>query len=1097
MQYYNLNVHSCYDLLNSTIKLEELFSKLAKNNINYVSIADPNMYSAIKSHRLAKRYNINLAHALEAKVSYELDFLTLNIICRNEKMFKKLLEISSRVQTVDQELTIFELTQLLQNYKQDCILLITTEIKSPADITYLGKELAGFNYFFSFNEKYNYSLYTNVKNIVYSKPSYYLNFNDYQPLVVARAIKENKKLNVEELTTFTGEDFVYTNKDIEKLLANIINPLQKEILVQSITNQQYIVKNSIYNLDLSGYHLPKYTYSEQEAIFKGQSSADYLKYLVIKGAKKKLVGKEVRPYKLRFEYELSVINDMGFADYFLIVYDFVKYAKERGIYVGAGRGSAVGSLVCYLLDITEVDPLEYNLLFERFLNKERISMPDIDIDFQDTKRDEVIKYVEEKYGKDKVAQIITFTTFQSKSAARESARILQFPETTLKKISTMISSTRTLTECYEESSELREFVHSSEYNERWFTVAKSLEHLPRNTSTHAAGVVISDNKNLVEYTALEKSNVTNYLTQWTMDDVEYVGLLKIDFLGIRYLTMLENISNEVKKYNPEFDINNINLRDKQVYKLFAQGKTEGIFQFESGGMKEKLRLLKPTEFNDIVAMNALYRPGPMAQIETYVRRKHGLEKIEYPHPKLENILKDTYGVIVYQEQIMLIAVNFANMTLTEADNMRRAVSKKKKEDLEKYGRLFVEKSVSAGYSLDVARNLFELIVTFANYGFNKSHAVAYSMLAYKLAYLKVYYPQYFMTALLNNVISNEQKINEYKQELNNAGIKLLNPDVNKSAIDFSVYKKYILFALVAIKNVGTRSATEIVADREKYGKYIDVDDFLRRMNKKVDYQAAISLVKAGALDTFGYNRATLMNKVKDYYEDTRENIDDVRLAIAGISGLTIKVEEVEDYTIQEKIKMEKEVTGTYFLKHPAQLEKEKYHYLPLKYLGNKESDSYVEIINIKEIKTKKGDYMAFLTVNDGRGDYDVTIFPSVYKYANVLLKKHQFLVLTVKPQIRNERMQYILEKITTLENYYNFCITNIKQVYVQLTEENKNFIKNHLVPDSNVEIVIVSQEDIKKQTIKRIKNEQEFVRNFVVTYPETPIKIGYSGNKER
>jgi len=782
---------------------------------------------------------------------------------------------------------------------------------------------------------------------------------------------------------------------------------------------------------------------------------------------------------------------MGFNDYFLIVYDFVKYAKSNGILVGAGRGSAAGSLVCYLLNITEADPLEYNLLFERFLNKERISMPDIDIDFQDTRRDEVIKYVEEKYGEDKVAQIITFTTFQSKSAARESARILQFDDNALKFISSNISSTRTLKECYESSEPLRNFVNESTINRRWFSIALSLESLPKNPSVHAAGVVISDNNPLVKYAPLAESNMTKYLTQWTMDDVESVGLLKIDFLGIRYLTMVSSIVEQIKKENPEFDITKINYKDQKVYNLFAEGRTEGIFQFESSGMKEKLRLLKPTEFNDIVAMNALYRPGPMAQIETYIRRKHGEEKVNYPHPNLEKILRDTYGVIVYQEQIMLIAVNFAHMSLNEADNMRRAVSKKKKEDLEYYGRIFIEKSVAAGYDRNVAKSLFDLIVTFANYGFNKSHAVVYSMLAYRLAYLKVYYTKYFMTALLNNVISSEKKINEYKQELNNLGIKLVKPDVNVSLSDFSVYKQDIVFALTAIKNVGYRSSYEIVQDRLNFGKYLDIDDFLKRMNKKVDYQAAASLVKAGALDTFGYNRATLMKKVKDYYEDNRQYINNVRVALSAETGLTLKVEEVEDYSITERIQMEKEVTGTYFLKHPVQVEKEKYSYLPLQYIGRDITDSYVEVITKKEIKTKNGDYMAFLTVNDGKNDYDVTVFPSVYKYANTFIKVGEFVVMTLKKQVRNNREQYILEKFASLKNYNNFCLKNIKIIYTVIDESISQLVSSYITDKSAVKVIMLRSNNSTQAKTVYIKNEQEFVHKFLENLPEKPLKIAY------
>ena len=1089
MTYCNLQVHSAYDLLNSTIKYTELFSKLKKDGQDAVVITDPTLYGAIKAYKIAKKFDVNLVHGLEIKLGYGISFLKFNILCKNTEMFYRLLEISTMIEN-KVEWSIEKFVEELKKSKEDFVIIVIDELRDSMEFSYLNDVLKGFDFYFGFNEKFDASLYQYYENVVYTKPSFYLNNDQYQQVIVSRAIRDNAKLNITELTTTTGNKFVRTQEDFKNLL-NVDNPLLKSMLEKALVKQVEVIDKCRYNLEFKGYHLPKYKYGKDEDVFQNFSSKDYLRYLVQKGAKERLFGKALYKYKKRYEYELKIIDEMGFNDYFLIVYDFVKYAKSNGILVGAGRGSAAGSLVCYLLNITEADPLEYNLLFERFLNKERISMPDIDIDFQDTRRDEVIKYVEEKYGEDKVAQIITFTTFQSKSAARESARILQFDDNALKFISSNISSTRTLKECYESSEQLRNFVNESTINRRWFSIALSLESLPKNPSVHAAGVVISDNNPLVKYAPLAESNMTKYLTQWTMDDVESVGLLKIDFLGIRYLTMVSSIVEQIKKENPKFDITKINYKDQKVYNLFAEGRTEGIFQFESSGMKEKLRLLKPTEFNDIVAMNALYRPGPMAQIETYIRRKHGEEKVNYPHPNLEKILKDTYGVIVYQEQIMLIAVNFAHMSLNEADNMRRAVSKKKKEDLEYYGRIFIEKSVAAGYDRNVAKSLFDLIVTFANYGFNKSHAVVYSMLAYRLAYLKVYYTKYFMTALLNNVISSEKKINEYKQELNNLGIKLVKPDVNVSLSDFSVYKQDIVFALTAIKNVGYRSSYEIVQDRLNFGKYLDIDDFLKRMNKKVDYQAAASLVKAGALDTFGYNRATLMKKVKDYYEDNRQYINNVRVALSAETGLTLKVEEVDDYSITERIQMEKEVTGTYFLKHPVQVEKEKYSYLPLQYIGRDITDSYVEVITKKEIKTKNGDYMAFLTVNDGKNDYDVTVFPSVYKYANTFIKVGEFVVMTLKKQVRNNREQYILEKFASLKNYNNFCLKNIKIIYTVIDESVSQLISGYITDKSAVKVIMLRSNNSTQAKTVYIKNEQEFVHKFLENSPEKPLKLTY------
>ena len=527
--YYNMQVHSAYDLLNSTIKYESLFSKLVKDNQKSVVIVDPNMYGAIKAYKASKKAGIDLIQGLEVNLGYGIRLLKFNLLCKTEEMFYKLLEISTKFIN-GEEWTVEDFSNDMIDYREDFVLIVVDELRDSMEFSYLKNLLSKYNFYFGFNESFQVGLYSDFDNIVYTKPSFYLNKEHYQQVIVSRAIRDNKKLNIQELTTISGEDFVREQKDFEEILALGDEELYA-IFERSFVNQQLIIDSCKYELNFSGYHLPKYIYGEKEEIFEKLSSKEYLHYLVQKGVKEKLIGKDLYHYKKRYNYELKIIDEMGFNDYFLIVYDFVKYAKDNGILVGAGRGSAAGSLVCYLLDITEADPLEYNLLFERFLNKERISMPDIDIDFQDTRRDEVIKYVEEKYGSDKVAQIITFTTFQSKSAARESARILQFDEQTIKFISSNISSTRTLKECYEISEELRTFINTSNINKRWFSIALSLEHLPKNPSVHAAGIVISDDKPLVNYTPLAESNMTKYLTQWTMDDVESVGLLKIDFLA--------------------------------------------------------------------------------------------------------------------------------------------------------------------------------------------------------------------------------------------------------------------------------------------------------------------------------------------------------------------------------------------------------------------------------------------------------------------------------------------------------------------------------------------------------------------------------------
>ncbi|MBF0746638.1 DNA polymerase III subunit alpha [Gemella sp. 19428wG2_WT2a] len=1090
MTFYNMQIHTAYDLLNSTISLDKLYEKLKDDNQQALIISDPNMYAAIKTYRLAKKYGIKIIHSLNVKVDYDLNFLNISLIAKSRRMFYKLLKISSDIQIQDKTIYFEDLLNDLLDYREDCVILVNTDLNSRQSIENLSQLLAEFEHYFSYTEKSFYQVYKGLNNIVYASPAYYLDDEDYKTSLVVRAIANNKKLKIEDLHISSGPNFVKKQEDFKKIIVDIDNPSEKETMIFAMNRQEDLIRSCNYELDFSSYQLPKYIYSEEERAFEQYSTYDYLKYLCVQSLKEK-IKRPLDLYIKRLEKELKVIQEMGFEDYFLIVQDFVKYAKSQSIVVGYGRGSAAGSLVCYLLGITQADPIKYNLLFERFLNKDRISMPDIDIDFQDTRRDEVIKYVEEKYGVDRVAQIIVFGSFQAKAAARETARIFNFHQKKLDFISKNVSSRRSLTESYEESKELKEFVNASKQHQYWFSVAKSIENLPKNKSVHAAGLIISGQDMISDYIALEKANITRNLSQWTMDDLEYVGLLKIDFLGIKYLTMLENISKDIRKENPDFDIDKVSYDDQNVYKLFTKGDTEGIFQFENRGLRAWLRELKPTEFKDIYAITSLYRPGPMKYVASYIARKHGKEKVSYLHPVLETILKETYGIIVYQEQIMQIAVSFAGMTLNQADTMRKAVSKKDRLKLQEYGEIFIEKAVAKGQDANIASKLYEQIVTFAEYGFNKSHAVVYSMLAYKLAYLKTYHKKYFMTELLNNVISDVSKINEYKSELNRNKISLLSPNVNESDVKFSVVRKGISFALLAIKHVGYMTAVSIVNERDKYGKFLDIDDFLRRLDKKLDYQAANFLVKSGALDCFAYNRATLLNKVKNYYEDARRNVGDIRFAINSLSSLTIKVEEVEDFSLLEKISMEKEATGTYFLKHPVQVKKEEYSYLPLEYISKKNVDVYVEIVSVKEIKTKKGDAMAFLSVNDGNEDYEITVFPDTYKYARLYLKNNSFLVISIKQQVREGKISYILEKITDFESYENYCLSNIKQISVLVNEKNKKFLQRALHPSNKGNVHLFNQKNQSYNKTFIVKNEHFFVREYLNKFEGNSIKISY------
>ncbi|MFL6555157.1 MAG: DNA polymerase III subunit alpha, partial [Bacillus sp. (in: firmicutes)] len=562
----------------------------------------------------------------------------------------------------------------------------------------------------------------------------------------------------------------------------------------------------------------------------------------------------------RLSYELSVIKRMEFSNYFLIVWDFMRYARAQGILTGPGRGSAAGSLVAYVLYITDVDPLQHNLLFERFLNPERISMPDIDIDFPDHRRDEVINYVANKYGELHVAQIVTFGTLAAKAALRDVGKVFGLNSKELEHLSRMIPPRLgiSLQGAYKESEALRRFINETPMNLRLFETALKLEGLPRHTSTHAAGVVISE-KQLIDLIPIQRGSTNVYLTQFSMEYLEEIGLLKMDFLGLRNLTLIDSILSSIyRKTGKKINISSIPLEDSLTFDLLAKGETTGIFQLESEGMRKVLIRLKPSRFEDIVAVNALYRPGPMENIPLFIDRKHGVEAVVYPHPDLQPILENTYGVIVYQEQIMQIASKMAGFSLGEADLLRRAVGKKKKDILDKERNHFVQGALKKGYNQSLANEIYDLIVRFANYGFNRSHAVAYSMITYQLAFLKANYPVYFMAGLLTSAIGNDTKIAQYIMETKQKGINVLPPSINHSSYSFQVEQDGIRYSLAAIRSVGAAALKEIFQARKRK-KFADLFDLCIRVSTKAINRKTLEfLVHSGCFDEFGEDRAVLL-----------------------------------------------------------------------------------------------------------------------------------------------------------------------------------------------------------------------------------------------
>lgn len=758
----------------------------------------------------------------------------------------------------------------------------------------------------------------------------------------------------------------------------------------------------------------------------------------------------------RLRYELSVIEGMGYSDYFLIVWDFIRYAHEQGIAVGPGRGSSAGSLVAYVLRITDVDPIKYNLLFERFLNPERVSMPDIDIDFSDLRRDEVIDYVVRKYGRDRVAQIITFGTMAAKAAVRDVGRVLGMPYNEVDRCAKLIPHQlgMTLGEALEASPELRAHAAAQPKAAELLELAMKVEGMPRHASTHAAGVVIS-REPLTEYVPLQEGTEQTPLTQYSMEHLEAIGLLKMDFLGLRTLSIIERSLQWIRQQTgEEIDWRQVPMDDPATYELLGRGDTTGIFQLESAGMRRVLKELRPSSFEDIISVLALYRPGPMEFIPQFIRCKHGEQQVVYPHPSLEPILKDTYGIIVYQEQIMQIASQMAGFTLGEADLLRRAVSKKKREVLDEERAHFVRGCLAQGFAEEEANRVYDMIVRFADYGYPRAHATAYGVLAFQTAYLKAHYPVQFMASMLTAVMGSHTKVAEYVDECRRMGIPVLPPDVNESGYVFTPVPPRaapdkgsaadaasgsgnkaagpggaIRFGLAAIKNVGTQAIESLIAERAG-GPYASLIDLCRRVDLRVCNKRVLeSLIQGGAADTLPGHRAQLLAMLDDAVEAAvkwRKNREDLQLVLDGFQeevSWDVHYPEIVPFTITQQLELERELLGLYISGSPLDDYEDVLSKLdidPLHRLGEYPDHSEVMaaglVVSSKTIVTKKGKPMAFMELEDRVGKAEVVLFPGVWeKHAGVVQKGRPVLVIA-KLQLGDDDYKLLADQVIALED---------------------------------------------------------------------------------
>ena len=970
---------SNYSLLSSLLKIDDIIKYAKNNNISSISLTDVNMYGTMEFIKKCRENGIKAIVGLNVI----LEKYNIVLLATSYQGYKSLIKLS----TIQNERRVEE--DNLKTYNADLVCLLPFEYKENIETL---KKIYSNLYLGYKNKKEETEALLQTTDIVFLRQNLYLNKTDSTYLPYLYRIRDGKTISEE------------TDYDIDDHELNIDNILE-------LTDNKGLI-NTMKIADSCNLVFPKAT--NLLPIYECDDPATYLFELCKAGLTKRCNGEIPQEYKSRLSYELKVINEMGFSNYFLVVYDFIKFAKKNKILVGPGRGSAAGSLVAYSLGITDIDPLKYDLLFERFLNPERKTMPDIDTDFPDNRRDEVIEYVIEKYGKKRVSGIVTFGTLSAKQVIRDVSRVLNIPGYKVDSLSKFIPgfTKDKLKDFYEKSPAFRSRIDSDTSLTEMYRIALKLEGFPRHTSSHAAGIVMSrvDLDEVVPLTVGDNM----YLTSYSMEYLEDLGLLKMDFLGLKNLTIIDNILTDIKnQIGTAIDFSKIPLDDKETIKIFEEANTSGIFQFESTGMRNFLRRLKPNSFEDIFAAIALFRPGAAINIDSYIRRKHGEEKIEYLDPSLESITKNTYGILIYQEQIMQVARLYANYTYGEADILRRAMSKKKIDLLKNEEEKFISKSIDAGHDKERAKSIFELILNFAGYGFNRSHSVAYSIIAYKMAYLKCHYKTIFFANLLTNVIGSESKTHEYIMEAKANKIEVLKPTINDSGDRYLVKDNKIIYPLSNIKSIGT-VVTKSIEEAKNNQNFTDIYDcFSRLYIKGIGKKTFEVLIYANVFKEFNYNRATLI-----YNLDSLFNYAELTKDIDPSLVMKPEIEIQKEYRSDFLLEKEKDVFGFYLSSHPTNLFKKDNPYcIPLneieKYFSKK-VDTLILVDKIKIINTKNGEKMAFLTGSDETSTMEYTLFPKVYnEYSDI--QKGDLLKVRGRVEKRLNQYQIIVEKVRNLQ----------------------------------------------------------------------------------
>ncbi|WP_295069607.1 DNA polymerase III subunit alpha [Ruminococcus sp.] len=1105
-EFVNLHVHTEYSLLDGVCRIKKLIERVKELGQTAVAITDHgNMYGAVEFWNTAREAGIKPIIGCEVYVARrtrhdrepKLDASPYHLIllCENNEGYKnlvKLVSLASIEGFYNRPRVDFE---LLQKYHSGLIcmsaclageiprLLVEGHYDEAKAVALKYRDLFGKNKFFIEVQNhgikdelrilpllYKLSAETNIP-LAATNDSHYINKNDSETQSVIICIQTGKTLDDPNALKFESDEFYIKTADE---MAELFKGHE-----EAVSNTVSIAERCNVDFEFGNIKLPKFN------IDGVNDNKEYFRQLCRKGMYEKYGTSPDEKVIERMEYELDVITKMGYTDYYLIVWDFIRYAREHNVPVGPGRGSGAGSLCAYCIGITGIDPIKFNLLFERFLNPERVSMPDFDIDFCIEGRQSVKDYVVQRYGKEYVSEIIAFDTLKARAAVRDVGRVLGISYQLCDRVAKEIDPRATLDEALKESEELDSLYHTNRDVRNIIDLAKQIEGMPRHTSTHAAGVVISAVP-LIDLVPLQRNDDT-VVTQYTMGVLESLGLLKMDFLGLRNLTIIRDTVKEIHRFEPDFNISNIPTDDKSVYKMMSEGDTQGVFQFESEGMTARVMELVPERLEDLIVIISLYRPGPMKSIPVYIENKNHPDKVTYKHLILKDILEDTYGCMVYQEQVMEICRKLAGYSYGHADIVRRAMAKKKHDVMLKERESFVKGAAANGVSEDIANSIFDEMVSFASYAFNKSHAAAYAYLAYQTAYLKCHYRGIYMSALMSSVMGASAKLAEYLNSCKEYGIEVLKPDVNKSNKNFTHANGKIYFGLLAIKNVGSGLADKIITERNENGNFYGLQDFCERVGgRELNKKALENLIKAGAFDGLGLNRRQMLESYESILDmtgaGTRGIIEGQLNFLDGedTTEMNVRVPYKQEYDEKTLLALEKDATGMYLSGHPLA----PYNWLSeimhaqkindiITHTDMKDGMSIKLICTVESSKlhiTKNGDKMCFVTFADETGEMEGVVFPDLFMINGSKLNTDAVVLINGKLSVKDDRVTVICGAIIA-ETEFERHVSNMKLCIK--AESADTAIKNELTElckkYKGDTVVCCYLSDIKKTVIPRSK----------------------------